>query len=210
MSLIGAVTSSFEISRFATYGFAGVALFIGVSINEFNKKKILKLLTIISVAILLIGSVSLGTSSPYRGSNYNNIRVGQQTITADSISSAEWSEKHMGRYNTIASDLTTSAVIEYYGMQRVITNWGIFYPTTVDGGVLYHLRYNNVSYIVTDLRITKYVPELHYYFDRDELRMNTSYGRTKPLPLGLLKKFDDSEIFLKIYDNGNINIYKMM
>lgn len=210
MSLIGMVTSSFEISRFSTFGFTGIAFFIGISINEFNKHKILKFLIVIFIVIILIGGISLGTASPYRGSYSGNVAFGQQTITIDSISSAEWSEKYMGKYNTIASDHTTGAVLEYYGMQRSITNWEIFYPTKVDGNVTYDLRYNNASYVATDERITKYTSELHYYFSRDELYMNNSYGNTKPFPIDLIKKFDNSEFFAKIYDNGDINIYKLL
>jgi hypothetical protein len=210
ISLIGTMTSSFEISRFSTFGFIGVSLFIGASINKFNKKIFLRFLAIILVILLLIGGVSLGTSSPYRGSYSNNIRVGQSTITADSISSATWSETYAGRYNTFASDQATGAVLEYYGMQRVITNWEIFYPPTVDKSVLYHLRYNNASYLATDIRITKFISELRYYFNIDELYLNESYGRTKPFPENLIKKFDNNEMFLKIYDNGNINIYNIV
>jgi hypothetical protein len=209
MSLVGMVTSSFELYRFSTFGFTGVAFFIGVSMDEFNKNKILKLLMVSAVVILLIGGLSLGIAQ-YRGGYSDNIRFGQQTITIDSISSAEWFEKYMGKYNTVASDHTTGAVFEYYGIQKAITNREVFYPTQVDDDVLYNLRYNNASYVVTDQRITKYTAELHYYFSRDELNMNNSYGDNKPFPINLIKKFDNSTLFTKIYDNGNINIYKMI
>lgn len=207
LSLIGTLTSSFEVSRFSTFGFIGVAFFVGVTLEEINKRKYLKFLAIFSVVLLLIGGISLGISSPFRGSYSDNIRVGQQTITIDTISSADWTEKYIGRYNTVASDMVTASVLERYGMQRVISNWEIFYSPKVDDKVLYHLRYNDAKYVATDKRITQYISELYYYFGRDELYMKESYGRTKPLPVKLIKKFDYSEIFLRIYDNGNINIY---
>lgn len=213
VSLLGALTTAFEIGRFSTYGFIGVAFLTGVSIERIQKIGSFKIVVLVSIALLLIGGISVGISSPYRGSYSDNIRVGQPTITTDTIYSADWSEKYMGRYNRIISDMVVGSVFGYYGSQKVIlfSAWNVFFPSYINSEVLNHLNFYMIDYLVVDNRVTKYISELRYYFDREELYIkdHPGYGRIEPMPISSIKKFDDSPIFLRIYDNGNIYIYKI-
>lgn len=213
ISLIGTLTSSFEIGRFSTYGFIGIAFLIGIAIEKMQKIEYLKHFIFVSIILLLIGGISVGISSPFRGSYSDNIRIGQQTITADTISASEWSEKYMGRYNVVTSDIATGSSLEYYGFQNVKMDqaWEIFFPSVVDSEGLYYLKSYNITYIATDKRLSRHISELRYYFKRDELDIkdHPPYGRTETLPIISIIKFDDSDAFLKIYDGGNIGIYRL-
>lgn len=213
VSLIGSLTASFEIGRFSTYGFIGIAFFIGISIEMLQKNKLTKIIIGIAVILLLVGGISVGISSPYRGSYSDHIRIGQQTITIDTIYSAEWSEKYMGRRNGIMADIATGAAFKYYGSQNAKTDraWDVFFPSNVGPGVISNLVSRQVDYVAVDKRITRFISELRYYFSRDELSIKDHpvYGRTESLPESSIKKFDDSIIFSKMYDNGNINVYKV-
>lgn len=214
VSLLGALTAAFEVGRFATYGFIGIAFLIGVSVEGMQKIRYLKIVVPIIIMLLFIGGISVGISSPYRGSYSDNIRFGQPTITTDLISSADWSEKYMGRYNRVISDMVTGSAFDHYGSQKVIlfSAWDAFFPSEINPGILNHLNFYAIDYIIVDNRITKYISELRYYFDRRELYIkdHPAYGRTEPIPISSIKKFDDSTIFLKIYDNGNIGIYNIL
>lgn len=214
ISLLGALTAAFEVGRFSTYGFIGIAFLIGVSIEGIQKIRYLKIAVPIVIILLFIGGISVGISSPYRGSYSDNIRFGQPTITTDVISSADWSEKYMGRYNRVISDMVTGSVFDHYGLQKVIlfSAWNVFFPSDINPEVLNHLNFYAVDYLTVDNRVTKYISELRYYFDRGELYIkdHPAYGRTEPIPIGSIKKFDNSTIFLKIYDNGNIGIYNIL
>lgn len=214
VSLLGALTAAFEVGRFATYGFIGIAFLIGVSIEGIQKIRPLKIIVPVIIMLLFIGGISVGISSPYRGSYSDNIRFGQPTITMDVVSSADWSEKYMGRYNRVISDMVTGSVFDHYGYQRVIlfSAWNVFFPSDINSEVLKHLNFYAIDYLAVDNRVTKYISELRYYFDRRELYVENhpEYGRTEPIPIGSIKKFDNSTIFLKIYDNGNIGIYNIL
>lgn len=218
LSLVGMVTSSFGIERFFTFGFIGIAFLLGISIDRIERIKMLqkirlsRVLAIISVSLLLIGGVSIGTTSPFRGSYSNNSRIGQETITTDLIYSAEWSEKYLGRGNTFISDIVTGAAFGNYGFQKVspYSAWEVFFPSDVDKGVLDHLKIYVIDYLAVDKRVTRLVSELGYYFENEELyiKNHPMYGR-KPMPIDSIQKFDNSSTFYKMYDNGNINIYKV-
>lgn len=214
ISLLGSLTASFEIGRFSTYGFIGIAFFIGVSIERLQKNNLTRVIIGISVMLLLIGGISVGISSPYRGSYSDHIRIGQQTITTDTIYSAEWSEKYMGRRNGMIADIATGAAFKYYGFQNAKTDyaWEVFFPSNVSSGVTSHLASRQIDYIAVDKRITRFISELRYYFSREELYIKDHpvYGRTEPLPEDSIKKFDNNIIFSKMYDNGNINVYKVL
>lgn len=214
LSLFGSLTSSFEIGRFSTYGFIGIAFLIGISIERIQRIRPLKIMAFITVVFLLIGGVSVGTSPPYRGSYSDSIRIGQETITADSLQSAMWFENHMGRRNPITTDIATGTVFEHYGYQALQKGpiWDVYISPVVDDKVLSDLRSNGVYFIIIDNRITRTTSELRYFFDRKELYVkdHPGYGRTKPLPVDYIRKFDNYSIFQEIYDNGNINIYKVM
>lgn len=214
ISLLGAFTSSIEFGRFATFGFIGVAFLIGVSLERMQKNRFLKVISLISIILLLIGGVSIGTSPPHRGAYSADIRIGQQTITADVISSAAWSEKYLGRYNLMLSDRANSNVFDFYGIQksRSYRGWEVFFPVNVSFDILYYLKISKIEYLVADERITRFISEVRYYFDREELSIENHppYGRTEPLPGESIKKFNRHPAFSNIYDNGNINIYKII
>lgn len=214
VSYLGAFTTSLEFGRFATFGFIGIAFVIGVSLERMQENRFLKIISLISVIILLIGGVSHGTNPPLRGFYSTDIGIGQQTNTVDLISSAAWSEKYLGRYNSMLSNRAASNVFEFYGIQKAKSSggWEVFFPTNVSSNVLYYLKIFKFDYLVVDERISRFISERRFYFDRSEfyLKNYPPYGRTEPLPLESIKKFDKHAAFLKIYDNGNIDIYKII
>jgi hypothetical protein len=229
VSLVGMMTSSFAVGRFFTYGFIGVAFILGLFIERIDRIKMLLLdagntksatsglsipfFALVVVLLLLIGGVSLGTVPPFRGSYSNNSKIGQETMTTDLVHSALWSEKYLGRGNMFLSDAVSGTVFEHYGFQKVSTYsaWDVFFPSTVDRNVSDHLDVYTIKYMAVDRRITSSISEMGYYFDSEELYIkdHPKYGRTEPIPIESIQKFDNSSIFDRMYDNGNINIFKI-
>jgi hypothetical protein len=229
VSLIGMMTSSFAVGRFFTYGFIGAAFILGVFIERIDRIKMLVLdfgnstyetsrksiafFALVIVLLLLVGGVSMGTVSPFRGSYSSNSQIGQETMTADLVHSALWSENYLGRGNIFLSDVVSGAVFEHYGFQNVSTYsaWDVLFPPTVDMNVSGHLDIYTIKYMAVDRRMTMSTSEMGYYFDSEELYIkdHPKYGRTEPLPMISIQKFDNSSIFDRLYDNGNINIFKI-
>lgn len=212
ISLFGTITSAMEFGRFLTFGFISVAFLIGVSMDQMNKNPFLKMASLIAVILLLIGSASVGTNPPHRSAYSENIRIGQQTITLDVITAANWSEQYLGRYNTMVSNTAVSNVFDFYGIQKSGSygGWEVFFPQNVSSGVVDYLTTNNISYLVVDGRISRFTSETLYYFELKELKIENHppYGNTEPLPEVSLSKFNEYPAFMKIYNNGNIKIYK--
>ncbi len=229
VSLIGMMTSSFAIERFFTYGFIGVAFILGLSIERIDRIKMplpyfrspkfgmprisISFFALVIVLLLLIGGVSMGTVPPFRGSYSNNSKIGQESMTTDLMRSALWSEKYLGRGNTFISDTISGAAFEHYGFQKVsiYSAWDVFFPSDINRSVLDHLDIYVIKYLAVDRRITRSTSELGYYFDKEELYIkdHPKYGRDEPMPIESIQKFDNSSTFYRMYDNGNINIFKI-
>lgn len=212
LSLLGSITLSVEFGRFGTFGFIGIALLIGVSLDRMQKNRLLKLVSLASVILLFIGAVSIGTNPPHRGAYSSDIYIGQQTVTGDVIFAADWSKQYSGRYNTMVSNIAVSNVFDSYGIQKSIFygGWEVFFPSNITPEVLNYLKINKINYLVVDERISRFTSETHYFFERRELDMenHAPYGNTEPLPSESLSKFDRYSSFMKIYNNGHIKIYK--
>ncbi len=229
VSLIGMMTSSFAIGRFFTYGFIGTAFILGLCIEKIDRIKMsllyfrsakfgisrisMPFLALVIISLLLIGGVSMGTVPPFRGSYSNNSKIGQESITTDLVRSALWSEKYLGRGNTFISDTVSGAAFEHYGFQKASTYsaWEVFFPSDMNRSVLDHLDIYVIKYLAVDRRITRSTSDLGYYFDKEELYIkdHSKYGRDEPMPIESIQKFDNSSTFYRMYDNGNINIFKI-
>ncbi len=155
----------------------------------------------------------MGTVPPFRGSYSNNSKIGQESITTDLVRSALWSEKYLGRGNTFISDTVSGAAFEHYGFQKASTYsaWEVFFPSDMNRSVLDHLDIYVIKYLAVDRRITRSTSDLGYYFDKEELYIkdHSKYGRDEPMPIESIQKFDNSSTFYRMYDNGNINIFKI-
>lgn len=210
------VTAGQEFARFYVFLFIGTAFIIGYGIDRLlfsqNKKrnlsKLIKSSIILVLIIVLIGGVGIGIPSSYRQSGSSvPTTSGLETYTSDVFHAADWFMSVGGLYNRITTDSRTAVLFTNYAMQiaKRAGAQDVFYPLSVDSAVTEYLGANRIAYLIVDERISVLLPEVGYFFDSSEKEL-TNY--IQPLPEECLSKFDQSNVFNKFYDNGNILMYK--
>lgn len=173
-------------------------------------------LVALPVVLLLFSSVGIGDNQAGRFPVAEPTKAaGPETITPDLINAARWLERTAGRYNEVAGDGTTQAIIATVGFQRA-TDWGSWVPffAVTTSEVSQFMQGTETRFLTVDRRITTLPPRYGYYFSDAELYLpearvgNREIG--DPLDPALIDKFDRVPDLARVYDNGNIEIFEYL
>jgi hypothetical protein len=130
----------------------------------------------------------------------------ERATDAYGIAAAGWERRVLGPGRRTGGDLTAVSLASTYGRQDPVREAGpLFYAdpwTAGDDALAQHL---GLSYLVVDRRLGRQLPVNGQYFANDP-----EAGRiTRPLSAGQLDKFDDLPGWSRVYDNGQIRIYRV-
>jgi hypothetical protein len=195
--------------------FIGVSLVIAYAVNGMIRQRnlLVKAFALSAIILIAIAGISLRGDDSGRFAGSSNLVSGPAAITSDVVCASNWFEQEFGTYNNLIGDQTVFRVFGGYGFQNVtiFDAWNVFFPKTINSTVTDTLTNLNITYIVVDRRITKYLAKYGYYFSPVELGMKNhpGYGITQPLPEECIDKFDNTTLVNEIYSNGNINIYRI-
>lgn len=135
---------------------------------------------------------------------------GPRAVTPDTIAAARWLLATYGPGHVVMSDVTLSSVFGAYALATPASYqnfgyrpWKVFFTPTLDRAAQYELRRSGTEFVVVDQRVTLYSPFGGYYFSRSEPRTGFSV-----VPARDLGKFNFSRFFQRVYDGGNIIIYR--
>ena len=144
-----------------------------------------------------IGSILPG---PYLAGGF------ERSVDAYGVSAADWERTTLGRENRVGGDVTSLSLASTYGRQDPVrevaplyyaSEWGLAQDELV---TTLHLRY-----LVVDKRLSEQLPESDSYFEDDP-----NAGKiTSPLTRTQIGKFDTLIDVDRLYDNGNVRIYRM-
>jgi hypothetical protein len=130
----------------------------------------------------------------------------ERSVDAYGVSAANWERTTLGPGNRIGGDLTSVNLASTYGRQNPVREIGsLFYATEwgMDDDDL--VTTVGLQYLVVDRRLGTQLPESGSYFQNDPLA-----GRIKkPLSAAQLGKFNAVPSIDRLYDNGNVRIYRM-
>jgi hypothetical protein len=129
----------------------------------------------------------------------------ERSIDAYGLDAARWEGDMLGPGQRTGGDLTAIALASTYGRQDPVRGVGpLFYSeqwSDADQDLVDTLA---LGYLVVDKRLGEQLPANSNYFDNDP-----EAGRiTRPLSAQQLGKFDDLPQWSRLYDNGNIRIYR--
>ncbi|MEO8285770.1 MAG: hypothetical protein ABI670_04995 [Chloroflexota bacterium] len=194
--------------------FLGVAMYGAIAITNMGKKwpNIQRVIVVVVPALLLIGGISLGDNQGGRFRTLEPTRAaGPESLTGDLVSAAQWLERTAGRWHLMTSDSNTEVAFATSGFQRanVWANWDLFLAPNPEQ-VAPFVRSTGTEYVVVDRRITRLQPRYQAYFGSPEVfaLQQQGYDPSKGFPVALVDKFDRARSLNRIYDNGNIWIYK--
>ena len=158
------------------------------------------------ITLLMIGARAGGwppiasiLPGPYLAGGY------ERSVDAYGVTSADWQRTALGPGNRVGGDATSVSLASTYGRQDPVREVGPLYYADVWGLEQDDLVQRlHVAYLVVDRRLSTQLPESGAYFESDP----RSGQITSPLTVGQLGKFDTLAGFDRLYDNGNVRIYR--
>ncbi|HEX8627202.1 MAG TPA: hypothetical protein VF755_03410 [Catenuloplanes sp.] len=130
----------------------------------------------------------------------------ERSVDGHAVAAARWTAVGLGRGHRMAADLTGVALVSTYGGQDPVREaaplyyapeWGLHQDELAD--------LLSVNYLWVDRRMSEQLPASGAYFEMDPLA-----GRHRtPMSAGALAKFDDLPFMDRLYDNGEVRIYRM-
>lgn len=154
--------------------------------------------------ILLAGGISMGWP-PWWERLPGSYVVGgfESGITGESVAAAHWAADALPPGQRIAADYINNLLFGTIGKQNPVNGVAVFYCSTdwsLTDVVL--ARQQAINYLVVDLRISRYRPPDGTVFQEAD-------ACPAPLPRANLAKFDAVPGMTRVYDSGNIIIYRL-
>ena len=130
----------------------------------------------------------------------------ERSVDAYGVDAANWEHTTLGPGNRVGGDVTSVNLASTYGRQDPVREVGpLFYATEwglADDQIVTDL---DLEYLVVDHRLSTQLPESDAYFENDP-----EAGRiTHPLTAQQVGKFDSLTDVDRLYDNGNVRIYRL-
>jgi hypothetical protein len=130
----------------------------------------------------------------------------ERSVDAYGVDAALWEDSTLGPGNRVGGDLTSINLASTYGRQNPVREVGPLFYSNVWGLADDQLVQDlGLQYLVVDKRLGQQLPESGAYFEADPQAGNI----THPLTSQQIDKFDTITDVDRLYDNGNIRIYRM-
>lgn len=193
--------------------FLGVALYAIIALygveTEARRPRLSPRLAAVGIAIpLLIGGIVLGDNQAGRFHTHQIFAAsGPEALTDDLIAAARWLEAHYGPHHRVAGDRASQVAFGTLGNQQTRI-WGIGHLYYYDdpGGAIWFLNEHKIDFVSVDRRVSHYLPRYSTYFgDADPFGQQRP---VQPVPVERLEKFDRIRDLQRVYDNGDIILYR--
>ncbi|MFQ3660997.1 MAG: hypothetical protein SNJ69_01240 [Chloroflexaceae bacterium] len=193
--------------------FLGVALYTIIALYGVDPRasrlRLPRQLMAFCVALpLLIGGVVLGDNQAGRFHTYQiSAASGPEAMTDDLVAAARWLAVQYGSGHRVAGDRASQVAFGTFGHQKTRI-WGIGHLYYYDdpGGAIWFLNEHSIDFVSVDRRVSRYLPRYTTYFgDADPFGVQRP---ARPVPAERLEKFDRIPHLQRIYDNGDIILYR--
>ncbi|GAA0588443.1 hypothetical protein GCM10010172_86990 [Paractinoplanes ferrugineus] len=198
------------------FSYLGIALVVAPLavrlLDRWAAKAAVALLTVF--AIVLVGNTAAGMNPSYRFPGPPVYGSDTRAMTPEVVAASQWLRATQGRDLRIVADRYSGLIFGSFGGQEPVTG-SVTFPTydvylaqpgkPVSPQLIAQLSGWRFSYLVVDRRMAREVPEIQIYFENNEpIAHNGKPGFT----IGQLAKFDRMPWTIKIYDSGDIAIYR--
>jgi hypothetical protein len=165
-------------------------------------------------AVLLVGNTAAGMNPSYRFPGPAAYGSDTRSTTPEVRAAANWLRATQGRDLKIVADRYSGLVFGSFGDQFPVTG-SVTFPTydlyltqpgrPVPPALIEQLSEWNFGYLIVDRRMAEQAPEIGIYFETNE---PIPHDGRPAFTLGQLTKFDHTPWTIKIYDSGDIAIYR--
>jgi O-antigen/teichoic acid export membrane protein len=155
-------------------------------------------------AILLAGGIAMGWPPWWERLPGSYVVDGFESgVTTESVAAANWADLALPPGQRIAADYTNNLLFGTIGNQSPVNSVAVLYCSgdwSLTDTVI--ARQQAINYLVVDLRTSEYRSANGSVFQ-------TADGCAAPLPRAYLSKFDAVPGMTRVYDSGNIIVYRL-
>lgn len=204
------------VDRSAAFLFIPISTVLAIVITQFwptyrlrwkQKFSISAVLVVMAIGGIVLGA---GPSMALLPGTYM-VSADSRSIEPEGIQAAIWVHDYLGTNNRLATDRINQILMGTYGQQRIVSSIEdkvdmspIFLSPTLGPSELSILKSAQIHYLVADMRVTKSLPLLGFYYEEGE---PGAFEHKSPVDPHVLEKLNAIGQINKIFDSGNIIIY---
>ncbi len=165
-----------------------------------------------AMALVFIGGIILGSGpasallpGPYE------VTADSRSIEPEGIQAALWSHTYLQPDSRVAADRINQVLMGTYGDQHIVTTIEenidlspVFLSSSINDEDITLLRQAHVQYLVADMRLTRSLPLLGFYYEMGEAG---AFHHKKPVDEQAFAKFNTAPQVNRVYDGGDIIVY---
>ncbi len=163
-------------------------------------------------ALIVAGGVAMGWPPPAsRLPGPYLVEADTRSIEPQGVGAAQWTREFLGPGNRLIADWINGHLSAAYGDQQVITSSSeglniatVVFAPQIGPDERSIVQRGRIRYILTDLRLSRALPQTGFYFDGVE---PGAFQHQEPLSRAALEKFDHISNVSRIFDSGDIQIY---
>ncbi|GAB2619963.1 hypothetical protein Aab01nite_34180 [Paractinoplanes abujensis] len=164
--------------------------------------------------VALVGNTAAGMNPSYRFPGPPVFGSDTRSAIPEVAAASAWLRETQGRDLRIVADRYSGLIFGSYGEQRPVTGSQSFRTydlylaqpgREIPPRLIEQLSSWRFGYLIVDRRMAREVPEIQIYFETNE---PVPHDGRPAFTLGQLTKFDHTPWTIKIYDSGNIAIYR--
>jgi hypothetical protein len=196
------------------FSYLGIALVVAPAVVALLTRTVHKVLALGLCGVMMVGNTAAGMNPSYRFPGPPIFGSDTRAATPEVLAASSWLRATQGRGLRILADRYSGLIFGSYGGQNPATG-SITFPTydvylaqpgrPIPPALLGQLRSWDFGYLVVDRRMAREVPEIQIYFETNE---PIRHDGRPAFTLGQLTKFDGTPWTIKIYDSGDIAIYR--
>ncbi|MEU4242138.1 hypothetical protein [Actinoplanes sp. NPDC026619] len=198
------------------FSYLGIALVVAPLAVRLLDRWVAKAATVLLIgfAIVQVGNTAAGMNPSYRFPGPPVYGSDTRAMTPEVVAASDWLRTTQGRGLRIVADRYSGLIFGSFGGQDPVTG-SVTFPTydvylakpgrPVPPKLIGQLSAWHFGYLVVDRRMATQVPEIQIYFENNE---PIAHDGRPGFTLGQLTKFDRTPWTIKIYDSGNIAIYR--
>jgi hypothetical protein len=196
------------------FSYLGIALVVAPVIVSLLNRAVAKGALLGLCAVMMVGNTAAGMNPSYRFPGPPVFGSDTRAATPEVLAAASWLRATQGRGLRILADRYSGLIFGSYGGQNPVTG-SVTFPTydvylaqpgrPIPPALLGQLRSWDFGYLVVDRRMAREVPEIQIYFETNE---PIRHDGRPAFTLAQLTKFDGTPWTIKIYDSGDIAIYR--